>query len=150
MSRKVINADTGKNVTVLNSRKNMRFVKVNNSNFWYRVIKGKYIMKQDPQIYDNITGEFRHLPNNNSNRMKVYATVPSGYATNKNGRIYKLANFPANQNKHAGLTINVERNGRGQEWRLVNKNLANKFNLKMKMSNDMGMWWGQLFNKRSA
>ena len=146
----VTNFNKQVNVRVLNTQFNNLgnpYVKLNNSNFWYKVIRGKFITTNAPWIYNSNNKAFFPNPNNNNNRRKVYATVPSGYAVNANGKMYKLANFPANQRRHAGLTINVERNGPGQKWRLVNKNLAAKFNLKMKVTKNFGLWAGQLLNK---
>jgi len=152
----VINFDTGNSINVLESRLGTNrgnFVKINGSNFWYPVVGGKYISKTKhakPFIYDKQNNRFYRKPNNNLNRRNVYVSAPPGYAVNtRTRRIYRLENFPANQHKNAGLKVLVERNGPGKPWRLVNKNLANKYNLEMEMMKNMGLWGGMLLVKKN-
>ena len=147
---RVTNYDTGRNINA-DERKIYRgtvYVKLSGSNFWYKVFPGGYITKGMPFLYDN--GNMVQAPNNNRNEMNVFAVVPRGYSATKNGKIYLNSNFPGNKQKYAGLSIQVKRNARGLPWRLVNKNLAARFNLEMKLSRAFGLWAGRLFAKNQT
>ena len=133
--RPVVNHKTG---NVLHPRKvlvnnsGIRWVQLNNSNYWYQVFRNEKIVKKAPFIIENF--EIIGLaPNNASNRRNVYATLPEN-------------EWPIYGAK--GISIMVERNGPGKPWRLVNKKLANKYNLKMHLGKGIGLWGGALYHKK--
>ena len=136
--RAVRNHDTGNQLSVKKAKLDnfdRRWVQFNGANYWYRVHNYRnqqVIQKSSPWIIKN--DELVGLaPNNKLNRRNVYAVLPE-------------ENWPSNRQR--GMSIMVERNGAGMPWRLVNKRLANKYNLKMSLGNAIGLWGGTLIKKK--
>ena len=135
----VVNSNTGNTLTPNKAgidEFGYRWVQLKGGSYWYKVHKYQNkntIIKNAPFVVEGnkIVG---FAPNDNLNRRNVYAILPR-------------ENFTPNRR---GMSITVERNGPGRPWRLVNKTLANKYNLHMNMGKGFGLWAGRLTRKKNT
>jgi len=131
----VINHETGNTINV---RKSLldgfgeRWVQINGSNLFWRVFNGRISKKQMRGYVISNNGRMIP-PRNNSLRLNVFAVLPR-------------EDWPSLRER--GISVKVERNAVNKPWRLVNKNLAAKYNLRMGYANELGLWGGTLFKKK--
>lgn len=107
-----------------------RWVQVNN--YWYKVHKheGKNTIIKGSAFILKPNGTINFAPNNTLNRRNVYAVFP---------------NEDRPSPTKVGNTVTVVRSGPNSPWRLLNEQLAKKYNLRMNMA--MGLWGAKLTRK---
>lgn len=115
--------------TGLKNYGNERYVKISPiNNSWYRWNKGR----------EKVDTRVKFTPAKNR---KGFTMTPNNYSNTRNLNIY--VTLPRTEwiygNKLSrGRSVKITRNGPNSPWRLVNKILANKFNLKVTAANRMG------------
>jgi hypothetical protein len=115
--------------TGLKNYGNERYAKIlpiNNS--WYRWNKGS----------EKVDTRVKYVPATNR---KGFTMAPNNYSNTRNLNIHVTlprTEWIYGNNLSRARSVKITRNGPNSPWRLVNKILANKFNLKVTAANRMG------------